>query len=114
MADLSGLCFCMLIFDLHVANYLSNEPPQNLKVHAYALLMIGHTISLCPPLSVQYQLMCALAIVAIQIVLQVIWLRLEPGVVVMDTADPEVTLLQCEYSSYFGPGIAVGDLSRFN
>ncbi|XP_022098731.1 metabotropic glutamate receptor 3-like isoform X2 [Acanthaster planci] len=59
-------------------------------------------------LSIQYQLLFALGIVAIQVAMQVIWLQLEPGFVVKDTSDPEVTLLECDYNSFLGPGVAVG------
>ncbi|XP_038050260.1 metabotropic glutamate receptor 3-like [Patiria miniata] len=59
-------------------------------------------------LNIQYQLLFALGIVVIQIAIQVVWLQLEPGVVVKDTSDPEVTLLQCNYNSVLGPAVAVG------
>ncbi|XP_033638248.1 metabotropic glutamate receptor 3-like isoform X1 [Asterias rubens] len=59
-------------------------------------------------LNIQYQLMFAFGIVAIQIALQVIWFQVEPGVAALDYSDPEFTLLQCQYSSYLGPSVAIG------
>ena len=53
--------------------------------------------------------MFAFGIVAIQIALQVIWFQVEPGVAALDYSDPEFTLLQCQYSSYLGPSVAISE-----
>ena len=58
----------------------------------------------------QYQLLFIIAIVTVQVILQVVWLQLTPGHAEMNYDHPEVTLLQCRYVSYVGPVVAIGKL----
>ena len=60
--------------------------------------------------TMQYQLLFIIAIVTVQVILQVVWLQLTPGNAEMNYDHSEVTLLQCRYVSYVGPVVAIGEL----
>ena len=60
--------------------------------------------------TMQYQLLFIIAIVTVQVILQVVWLQLTPGHAEMNYDHSEVTLLQCRYVSYVGPVVAIGEL----
>ena len=57
----------------------------------------------------QYQLVFILAIVSLQVVLQVVWFQLAPGHAGMHYGT-DVTLLQCQNTSNVGPVVAIGRL----
>ncbi|XP_077983055.1 metabotropic glutamate receptor 3-like [Glandiceps talaboti] len=54
-------------------------------------------------LSIKYQMLIIASIVGVQIIIQVLWVWIEPGYLHPNYSNPMFTVLECNYGTYAGP-----------